>query len=742
MSGTSVLSKSNANSRHAFWLAQGLSLLLLAGTATQTLTTFFLRMGAAQTLRGAMSDLSWTSPVVWQLVGFVLAQLTLHALYGSLIWGLALATRAAFKPFEELKGTVVLWFAFLTFGVILANAGLFPRSDAAGPYAELAIRELAGIPLFAVWWILAGLLITGALCRAAWLKRPILKAWWASGRGQARRAEVLGIFVLMIAGFWILSLPGKPDPRPNIIVIGVDSLRLQHLGMNGGTQTPRMDAFLQRADIFKDTLTPVARTFPAWVALLTGRSPRQTNAIYNLVRRPEVKTYPTIADRLRDEGYLTVFAMDEVRFANIDKSYGFTHTITPPIGATDFIVGRIGDLPLSNLIANTELGHLFVPHIHTNRGVAYLWQPETFTQRLQAELPTGKPLFLAVHLTSAHWPYYNAHSPSTEELFETGGDEGLYLEGLKTADAMVGDLLDFLKARGDLDNALVVLLSDHGEALSLPGDALVDFTQHKVTDLEVPVHILDIGHGQSVLSPAQYEVLLSFRRFQQGATKPEQRLFNAPTTLEDLAPTLLEFAGVDFHSREFFGRSLMPILQGTVEPDSLDDRIRFTETDLRAMVGSEAFVDEDKIAKRNSRFFAVDPETGWLYLRPSAYESVQRVKERAAFNQTHLLAALPAGLHHHQYLWLNRKTGEGKVLVKTPDTEEDPEVQRLWDALWGYFPGEMRPLIHVTPDKLEVLDKESEQVYGLFMGTAPKVEGFSKATSHETATETSETAKP
>ncbi len=44
-----------------------------------------------------------------------------------------------------------------------------------------------------------------------------------------------------------------------------------------------LDRFLAKADIVRDTTTPVARTFPSWTAILTGRSPSVTGARFNLV---------------------------------------------------------------------------------------------------------------------------------------------------------------------------------------------------------------------------------------------------------------------------------------------------------------------------------------------------------------------------------------------------------------------------------------------------------------------------
>ena len=126
--------------------------------------------------------------------------------------------------------------------------------------------------------------------------------------------------------------------RPHVILLGIDSLRLDHLQRFGGTGvTKHLDRFLAEADIVRDTTTPVARTFPSWTAILTGRSPSVTGARFNLASREVAQANPTLGDVLREAGYRTIYSTDEVRFANFDETYGFDQVVTPPIGAADFV---------------------------------------------------------------------------------------------------------------------------------------------------------------------------------------------------------------------------------------------------------------------------------------------------------------------------------------------------------------------------------------------------------------------
>ncbi len=55
----------------------------------------------------------------------------------------------------------------------------------------------------------------------------------------------------------------------------------------------------------------------------------------------------------------------------------------------------------------------------------------------------------------------------------------MYRVGVEAADEMFGDLVSMLERKGALDNAIVVILSDHGEAL---GAAQRHDDQHGIQD--------------------------------------------------------------------------------------------------------------------------------------------------------------------------------------------------------------------------------------------------------------------
>src|SRR5690606_2413576 len=114
------------------------------------------------------------------------------------------------------------------------------------------------------------------------------------------------------------------DPaRPNILLIGVDSLRPDETGfVNGQSRlTPNIDAFLREARWFDTAYTPLGRTFGGWMAALTGREPINSGARENLIGNDVVTRDVTLGHRLREQGYRTVLAMDERHFSAVDESF-------------------------------------------------------------------------------------------------------------------------------------------------------------------------------------------------------------------------------------------------------------------------------------------------------------------------------------------------------------------------------------------------------------------------------------
>src|SRR5262245_48046011 len=96
-----------------------------------------------------------------------------------------------------------------------------------------------------------------------------------------------------------------PASPPNVVLIGIDTLRADHLGLYGYPRdtSPNLDRFAAGALVFESCITPMPRTTQAVSALLSGRHPVHTG-VRTLVGDLPPGT-ETLATRLRDRGYAT-----------------------------------------------------------------------------------------------------------------------------------------------------------------------------------------------------------------------------------------------------------------------------------------------------------------------------------------------------------------------------------------------------------------------------------------------------
>ena len=124
----------------------------------------------------------------------------------------------------------------------------------------------------------------------------------------------------------------------------------------------------------------------------------------------------------------------------------------------------------------------------------------------------------------------------------------VYMGMIRQIDDEIGRLLVFLKARGELDNTLIVFTSDHGDYL---GD-------HWLGDKE-------LFHRQSVRIP------LIIVDPDAAADEARGTVSDAFVEAIDILPTFIEWSGGTVPDHVVEGRSLLPLLHG-VKADQLDWR--------------------------------------------------------------------------------------------------------------------------------------------------------------------------
>jgi hypothetical protein len=337
-----------------------------------------------------------------------------------------------------------------------------------------------------------------------------------------RHYPILSSSILLIGlSFFFYNNPpplidDKQSTSAHIILIGVDSLSPNSISIQN---TPTLAGFIKTGVLFKDTISPLAQTYPAWVSILTGLYAHHHNARYNLMPPDLVKSSLSMAWSLQRLGYETIFATDDRRFNNMGQEFGFQTIIGPKVGANDILLGSFNDFPLSNLFINLPVSRWLFPYNYMNRASYHTFYPYSFDKALSQAITSHRqslPLFLAVHFTLPHWPYAWAESSPTlvGDEYNVKDRTLLYNRALQRVDQQVSKLLQKLRDDGYLKNSIVVLFSDHGEAFYVKGSRQThpmayqgkgrsqfsDYLKRKTsTELEKSV-----GHGTDLLSTDQF----------------------------------------------------------------------------------------------------------------------------------------------------------------------------------------------------------------------------------------------
>jgi len=666
--------------RQGLALGVGLGLLFLALTSFRNLADLFSTIRSDRVLVALIHSGTSSPQIVGQITFYIAVLLGLHALLGVLAYWLARLTERAFGRVAGRRALVTGWFCLLGAWILLTNIQFFPSSAHSSPGTWLR-SDWHGINLASG----LGALMLTLVALMLWRLRGTLGRSRPLSWVAAPVSIVAVAVVLATSGFHSTATRAPSSPnKPHVILVGIDSLRCDIATNPGGfVETPNIGRFLAESKIFTDTTTPLARTFPSWMSILTGQHPVSTNARFNLMPRAAVRDGRTLGDLLRTRGYRAIYATDEVRFANIDGSYGFDQTITPRVGVTDFLLGNANDLPLPNLLSSFSISRWLFPSTYANRAAWVTYRPETFLQRLDAEIQPDGPTFLAVHLTLAHWPYY--YGGVEKPVFKPTWRE-MYGFAVPAVDRQFASLMEILRRKGLLDNAIVIVLSDHGEALGKRSDSLMA-RYGKPQEIGASMW----GHGTSVLSPHQFQVLFAVRGFGSANTGEPARL-GVPASLEDIKPTVMDLLGArPAEIGPVDGVSLRALIEGATPTPAMHERIRFTETDVNTPKLLAGQIDEKGLIREAASFYEIEPQRGWSQLRSDRLPILLDRKQRAAMLGDLMLAAIPreAEPGRYDYILLDRQLPLPRRLSARPDPAVHPEAVRLWDALHDRFPGEL-----------------------------------------------------
>ena len=330
----------------------------------------------------------------------------------------------------------------------------------------------------------------------------------------------------------------KSQRKPNIVLMGIDSLRADHMSCYGYHRltTPHIDRFASSGAIFENTFSAHVPTTSAYSSMLTGRDCFGTQVValrHKGPLRPEVRT---LAEILKDAGYATTC----VGFTGNAASRGFDKYLDFA-GWGSWNSGRspkaqnLNDVAipeLDRLVAQEQPFFLFLRHMDPH--APYL--PPAPYERIFYHGNETDPNNKSMEPVMSFKPF--------RDFFASWMPPGIsdkdyviaqYDGAIAYMDACIQTIFTALEAHGILDETIIVINGDHGETLY---DHECWFDHHGTYDTVLHVPLI-IRYPGKVLST------------RVGG-------FNQH---KDLVPTILELAEIDVPD-EFDGRSLLPMIGG------------------------------------------------------------------------------------------------------------------------------------------------------------------------------------
>ena len=322
------------------------------------------------------------------------------------------------------------------------------------------------------------------------------------------------------------ELPKKKATPPDIFLVTIDTLRADHVHCYGyeHVETPALDALAKDGVRFTQAFTPSPITNTSHTTILTGLLP-STHGVTDFAI-PLAPDHTTLAEMLRQQGYHTAafigaVILDSKSLApGLDRGFDYYDNF-PEHPRTKARWGRV-----------------------ERRGMDVVQHAEAW---LTAH-PTGSR-FVWVHLYDPHDPY---EPPAPFSQTYKGH---LYDGEIAYADSSLAAFVAYLKKNGKYQNALLVVVGDHGEGLGehhedTHGIFLYDSTTHVPLIIKRPA-----GAGAGKVVAAQVRTL-------------------------DILPTVIDMTGASSTSK-LDGLSLKSYLTGSDE----SSRVVLGQTDYPMRFG-------------------------------------------------------------------------------------------------------------------------------------------------------------
>jgi len=392
----------------------------------------------------------------------------------------------------------------------------------------------------------------------------------------------------------VLLLAGctAPEERTSVVLVTLDTVRADRLGCYGwdGAGTPSLDALAARGVRFEEAYSTAPLTLPAHASILTGTYPLYHGVRDNGSFRLDPRL-TTLAEILLDAGYRT--------------------------GAF------VGAYPVQSPFGLDQGFELYDEELWSEPNRLYFRYEERPAEEVVAaaidwlgELPGSEPFFAWVHLFDPHIMY------QPPEPFASRYADDPYQGEIAYVDHALGELFDRLRRQGRLDNTVIFVLGDHGEAL---GDHGEDTHALFIYDSTMRVPLLVAGPG-----------------VRSGAVVAQT------VSIVDVAPTVTDLLGLPAPD-EAQGRSLAPLWRGEEREsrpaylETLWPKLQYGWSELRGVaLDGWKYVEAPDAGQTPGELYRVAEDSGEQDNRAaSSPEQRAALRERMESMRAELVAAEP-----------------------------------------------------------------------------------------------------
>lgn len=266
----------------------------------------------------------------------------------------------------------------------------------------------------------------------------------------------------------------RADGRPNILLVLTDDLGYADVGFNGSPDilTPRLDSLAEAGTIFTSAYVVHPFCGPSRMGMMTGRYPHEFGAPYNL---PSASTRQYVDQGISpDETMISSVLQDAGYFTGVMGKWhmGQAPAFHPNVRGFDDFYGFLGG------------GHNYFPPFEPQNAAGTVWDYRTYLEhngvavtndtayvtdalsreavRFVNQAAAGdRPFFLYLSYNAPHTPL-QAKREDMDTFPDLTGDRRTFAAMVYAVDRGVGAVADALEANGQLDDTLIIFLSDNG----------------------------------------------------------------------------------------------------------------------------------------------------------------------------------------------------------------------------------------------------------------------------------------